>query len=320
MLRGDPREWLAPPAGSAVTIGVYDGVHRGHQEVIGRLRERAAVRGVASGLITFDRHPLRVVAPQRAPQLLTTLEQRLELLEGLGLELVAVLPFDERMRELGPEAFVSLVLDEGVDARLVLVGEDFRFGKHRAGDVDALAELGKAHGFEVEAVPLLEAGETPLSSTAIRQAVAAGRVEEAARVLGRCHEVRGEVVAGSGRGRELGFPTANLMPSPEVVVPGRGIYAGRVEVGRDEHLAAASVGVRPTFGEEERVVVEAYLLDFEGDLYGRQIDLRLCWRLRDEERFESVDELVAQMHRDVKAVREASHPPNPPPSSGGGRP
>lgn len=303
VLRGDAATWETPPEGSVVTIGVYDGVHRGHRRVLERVVARAEEIGARAVVLTFDPHPLALIAPQRAPRLLTTLEQRLELFGQLGLELAAVLTFDEGTRNLRPEAFVEQVLVRGLAARLVAVGEDFRFGRDRAGDVEILSELGERHGFAVEPVSLVEVGGEALSSTAIRRAIAAGDVAEAARALGRCPSLRGIVVRGDARGQELGFPTANLEVSPDVVIPARGIYAGWARAGEEEHPAAISVGVRPTFADGEAEVVEAYLLDFEADLYGRELDIGLCERLRDELRFDSVAKLVEQMHRDVEEVR-----------------
>jgi riboflavin kinase/FMN adenylyltransferase len=303
VLRGDPATWETPPEGSVLTIGVYDGVHRGHRRVLEGVVARAGEMGARAVVLTFDPHPLALIAPQRAPRLLTTLEQRLELFGQLGLELTAVLTFNDATRNLGPEAFVEQVLVGALAARLVVVGEDFRFGRDRAGDVEVLGELGERHGFAVEPVSLVEVGGEALSSTAIRRAIAAGDVEEAARALGRCPTLRGIVVPGDARGKELGFPTANLEVSPDGVIPARGIYAGRARVGEEDHPAAISVGVRPTFADGETEVVEAYLLDFEADLYGREVDIALCERLRDEQRFDSVEKLVEQMHRDVEEVR-----------------
>ncbi|MGH8935355.1 MAG: bifunctional riboflavin kinase/FAD synthetase [Acidimicrobiia bacterium] len=303
VLRGDPATWEAPPEGSVVTIGVYDGVHRGHHRVLARVVARAEEIGARAVVLTFNPHPLALIAPQRAPRLLTTIEQRLDLFGRLGLELAAVLTFDERTRNLGPEAFVEQVLVQGLAARVVAVGEDFRFGRDRAGDVEILAELGERYGFVVEPISLVEVGGEALSSTAIRRAIAAGDVEEAARGLGRCPTLRGIVMRGDARGQQLGFPTANLEVPLDVVIPARGIYAGWARIGEKEHPAAISVGVRPTFADGEAEVVEAYLLDFEADLYGRELDIGLCERLRDEQRFDSVEELVEQMHRDVEEVR-----------------
>lgn len=295
----DPATFVAPSAGTAVTIGAYDGVHRGHQFVIGHLRRMAADRGLHSAVLTFDRHPASVVRPQSAPKLLTDLEQKLEVLGSTGVDHTVVLHFDHARSQEEPEDFVHDVLAGALRARVVVVGEDFHFGRERRGNVELLREMGGSLGFEVAHVPLL-AG---ISSTAIRRLLAEGDVAGAAALLGRPHEVRGVVERGDQRGRELGYPTANVRVPGDILLPAPGIYAGWYGA---EQAAAISVGHRPTFHDgESPVVLEAYLLDFEGDLYGHRARVSFVSRLRDEQRFESVEELVAQMAADVDATRAA---------------
>jgi riboflavin kinase/FMN adenylyltransferase len=301
----DPADLPLAPGGAAVTIGAYDGVHLGHQAVLHRLRALAEALSLPTVVVTFDRHPASVVRPESAPRLLTDLDQRLELLGALGV----VLAFDEARAREEAEDFVADVLVGGLAARLVVVGEDFHFGRGRRGNVELLRRLGSTMGFEVEGLGL-QAGPGlagPVSSTAIRLALARGEVDVVARQLGRPHEVRGPVVAGDGRGRELGYPTANVAVHPEILLPAEGIYAGWfVLPGGDAHAAAVSVGRRPTFHQDAAApVLEAYLLDFEGDLYGEPTRVRFAARLREEQRFESAEALVAQMGADVEATRRA---------------
>ncbi len=291
--------------GSAVTIGAYDGVHLGHQAVLAELRRLARARGLTTAVVTFDRHPATVVRPESAPKLLTDLDQKLEALQATGdVDEVVVIPFDHARSQEEPEQFVQEVLVDRLAARLVVVGEDFHFGRARRGNVELLRSMG---GFDVVGLALVRAGASVVSSTAVRVAVAAGEVEQAAALLGRPFEVRGTVVAGDRRGRELGFPTANLSMPADILQPGVGIYAGWYErPDRSAHPAAISVGRRPMFVDGAVApIVEAHLLDFDGDLYGEHARVRFTARLRDEERFESVDALVAQMGRDVEDARGA---------------
>lgn len=305
VLRGDPRRWgPAPPGGSAVTIGVYDGVHRGHQAVLTDLAVRARAMGVDQrAVLTFDPHPLALVAPEKVPRLLTTIDHRLEILETLGVDLVGVLPF-EQVREMYAAQFIHQVLLGSLGAKLVVVGTNFRFGLDRAGDVMALQEEGARHGFEVDPVELLQGDGTAVSSSAIRVLLDEGDVEGAERALGRPYEVRGIVGPGDGRGQNIGFPTANLSFSEEIAAPARGVYAVRVILDCRTMAGVANIGVRPTFGGGD-LVVEVHLLDFDGDLYGQELVVRFVNRLRDEKRFEGIDELVAQIDRDVEAARES---------------
>ena len=305
-----------PPDGTVVTIGAFDGVHLGHQALLRLVRERAAERGLPTALVTFDRHPAQVVRPESAPKLLTGLAQKLELLEATGLvDHAVVLTFDETRRRESAEDFVSEVLEGCLRARLVVVGADFHFGKNRRGNVALLERMGAELGFDVVGLELVRAGDDVLgaitySSTLVRQRLAAGDVRGAAEILGRGHEVRGTVVEGDRRGRELGFPTANVAVPEEICLPAAGIYAGTFR-GTDgvERPAAISLGHRPTFYiDQAYLLLEAYLLDFSGDLYGQAASVGFVERIRAEQRFDSVEALVAAMQRDVEAARRLLEP------------
>jgi riboflavin kinase / FMN adenylyltransferase len=296
--------------GAVVTIGAYDGVHLGHQAVLRLVRELAGARGFEAALVTFDRHPAEVVRPESAPRLLTTLDQRLELLDATGdLDLCWVLTFDEARSKEAAEDFVREVLVDGIGARLVVVGADFHFGHRRGGNVPLLERMGAELGFEVLGLGLVavegDATAVPYSSTRIRELLAKGDVAEAARLLGRPHEVRGVVERGDQRGAEhLGMPTANLTVPERICLPADGVYAGTF-VAEDgvERPAAISVGTRPTFYDDGDVLVEAYVLDFDGDLYGQRVKVRFREWVRGQERFDSTEALVEQMNADVEATR-----------------
>jgi riboflavin kinase / FMN adenylyltransferase len=296
--------------GAVVTIGAYDGVHLGHQAVLRLVRELADARGFEAALVTFDRHPAEVVRPESAPRLLTTLDQRLELLDATGdLDLCWVLTFDEARSKEAAEDFVREVLVDGIGARLVVVGADFHFGHRRGGNVPLLERMGAELGFEVLGLGLVavegDPTAVPYSSTRIRELLAKGDVAEAARLLGRPHEVRGVVERGDQRGAEhLGMPTANLTVPERICLPADGVYAGTF-VAEDgvERPAAISVGTRPTFYEDGDVLVEAYVLDFDGDLYGQRVKVRFREWVRGQQRFDSTEALVEQMNADVEATR-----------------
>jgi riboflavin kinase/FMN adenylyltransferase len=300
----------ALPNGTVVTIGAYDGVHTGHRALIDEVRRMAATLGCATAVVTFDKHPAMVVRPDSAPRLLTDLEQKLELLDSTGIDYTVVVHFDEERSRESAEDFVEEVLVRALRARAVVVGHDFHFGHGRRGNVEMLTTLGREHGFDVHGYTLFNdpEGEAPVSSTRIRELLAAGQVAEAAELLGRPHEVRGVVQRGDGRGGpELGYPTANVGVPAEVQLPCDGIYAGWYErPDGSVHAAAISLGRRPTFYEHaDQSLLEAYLLDFDGDLYGERAKVRFVARLRGEERFDSVDALIAQMGADVEATRQA---------------
>jgi riboflavin kinase / FMN adenylyltransferase len=300
-----------PDAGTVVTIGAYDGVHLGHQAVISAVRSRAAAAGMESAVVTFDRHPAAVVRPESAPRLLTDLDQKLELLDATGIDRCLVITFDEARSKEKAEEFVQEVLVDCLDAKVVIVGEDFHFGHQRKGNVALLEEMGRDLGFAVEGLALVDAagqavGDAPkASSTAIRQALVAGDLDAANALLGRPHEVRGVVSHGDERGRELGFPTANVSVPGDILLPADGIYAGWYErPGGSVHPAAISLGRRPTFYEAAHAsLLEAHLLDFGNDLYGEHAKVRFVARLRGEVRFDAVEELVEQIHRDCDEAR-----------------
>jgi riboflavin kinase/FMN adenylyltransferase len=286
-----------------VTIGAYDGVHLGHRALLRDLSERAAAAGLSTVVVTFDRHPASVVRPESAPKQLTDLDQKIELLTDCGIDRTLVVPFDRQRADESAEEFVQEILVDQLAARLVVVGEDFHFGHGRKGNVALLTELGREAGFEVVGVALTGDEGDAVSSTRIRSLVAEGDVVGAAQLLSRPHEVRGPVVHGDGRGGpELGFPTANLQIGEDIALPADGIYAGYfTRADGTAHQAAISVGRRPTFYEPgtASVLVEAYLLGFDGDLYGEAGRVSFVRRLRGEERFDSVEALIEQMHADV---------------------
>jgi len=279
--------------GRSVAIGTFDGVHLGH---------RAVIAGSQS-VLTFDPHPVSVVAPQHTPKLLTTLEVKAELIAGLGVQELIVIPFDPALAAHSAEQFVDEVIVQRLGARRVAVGENFRFGHRAQGDARMLAADPR---FETVVRPLLEIDGEVVSSSHIRGLVLAGEVEHATRFLGAPFRLRGEVVHGDERGRELGFPTANLVPDEALACPGHGVYACIASGGTaGEGVAAAvSIGVRPTFATGRGELIEAYLIDFDDDLYGSTLELQFIARLRGERRFDTSESLIAQMHEDVARTRE----------------
>jgi riboflavin kinase / FMN adenylyltransferase len=307
--------WLSPAdvpgdwGASVVTIGEFDGVHRGHQRLVSRARQMAADLGLPIVVVTFDPHPGEVVRPGSHPALLCTARRRLQLLAGLGVDAVCVIPFTLEFSRLGPDEFVRTVLVDLLHAARVVVGENFRFGHKAAGDVPLLTELGEKYDFTVTGVPLLSENGVTVSSTGIRSLLADGLVAAAAEQLGRPHRVEGIVVRGYQRGRALGFPTANLEPPAHTAIPADGIYAGWLAsldaAGTETQRwpAAISVGTNPTFDGRERIV-EAHALDRDDlDLYGVHVAVDFVARLRATVRFDSVEALVRQMHIDIGDAR-----------------
>ena len=289
--------------GVVVALGNFDGVHVGHQAVLRRAVEEGRRRGMRVVAATFDPHPRSVLWPGKQPGLLTTLELRRETLVRYGVDEVCTIRFDKELSKKSPEEFVGEVLVGEVGAAVVVVGENFRFGHRAVGDVRALGELMKSHGGVAVGVGIRDGdGGAAISSTRIRELLSEGDVGGAGRLLGRPYVLRGEVVAGDGRGESIGFPTANVLPDPDLLVPARGVYAGVVSFGEQEHVACTNVGLAPTFGRGESRV-EAHLLDFGGDLYGRVVDVSFIERIRPEKRFSGVEELVEQIGRDVEAAR-----------------
>jgi riboflavin kinase/FMN adenylyltransferase len=300
------------PAGwgrCVVTVGVFDGVHRGHQRIVSRALEAARELRLPVVVVTFDPHPDEVIRPGTHPPFLCTARRRAQLLAGLGVDAVCVLPFTYEFSQLGPDDFVRAVLAEQLHAARVVVGENFRFGHKAAGDVALLQQLGEKYDFAADGVPLLVSGGVTISSSYIRQRLAAGDVTAAAEALGRPHRVEGVVVRGQQRGRALGFPTANLSTPPHTAIPADGVYAGWLSAlapdgsEAERWPAAISIGTNPTFADGERTV-EAYALDRDDlDLYGEHVAVDFAERLRATVKFDSVGELVSQMRRDVDRAR-----------------
>jgi riboflavin kinase / FMN adenylyltransferase len=300
---------------TVVTIGMYDGVHRGHQALIGEAVARARAMRRPALLLTFDPHPAEVIRPGSHPAILTSLDRKAELVAGLGVDAMCVLPFTQEFMRLPAETFTHSVLVEHLHAALVVVGQNFTYGHKAAGTVQTLTGEGRRFGFAVEGVPLKsvvgpdDGEDVTISSTYIRACVAAGDMESAAQALGRPHRVDGVVVVGDRRGRDLGFPTANVETPPFTAIPADGVYAGHLVL-RDprtgesgaRHAAAISVGSNPTF-QGSRRTVEAYLLDFDGDLYGEHVGVEFAHRLRPMTRFAGIDELLEAMTRDVEDTR-----------------
>jgi riboflavin kinase / FMN adenylyltransferase len=311
---------------TVVTIGMYDGVHRGHQALIGAAVARARAMRRPALLLTFDPHPAEVIRPGSHPAILTALDRKAELVAELGVDDMCVLPFTQEFMRLSPESFTHSVLVEHLHAAQVVVGQNFTYGHKAAGTVQSLAEEGRRFGFAVEGVPLAhvadatdgaDGADVTISSTYIRACVDAGDLESAARALGRPHRVDGVVVRGDRRGRQLGFPTANVETPPFTAIPGDGVYAGYLVLRGTESArfaAAISVGTNPTF-QGSRRTVEAYLLDYDGDLYGEHVGVEFAHRLRPMTTFAGVDELVEAMARDVEDTRRllggerSDHPP-----------
>jgi riboflavin kinase/FMN adenylyltransferase len=290
-----------------VAIGVFDGVHRGHRMLIERAAGHAAERGHLAVALTFHPHPVGVVRPERAPLLLTTVEERIRLLGEAGAQAVLVIPFTRAVAAVSPQEFVRTVLVDGLRASMAVVGADFHFGANRAGDVSELQQFGRQFGFDVDAVAVQSDGWARLSSSRARELLATGDVAGAAEILGRPHRVGGVVISGDRRGRALGFPTANLACPADLAVPADGIYAGRLaEAGGPAMPAAISIGSNPTFGGGVARRIEAYVIGRDDlDLYGRAATVEFVARLRDMERFATSEALVAQIHRDVVATERA---------------
>lgn len=296
--------------GAVVTVGTFDGVHRGHRAVVAEIARRARERGLGSLVVTFEPHPLEVVNPAAAPRLLTLPDEKRVLLEQTGVDRIAVVPFTKQLSQLEPDAFVRDILRQRFAMRELVLGFDHGFGRGRSGDVELLRRLGAADGFAVDVVePVLDGGHA-ISSTLIRTAVAHGNLEAAARWLGRPYAIRGVVERGAGRGRTIGIPTANLAaPDPRKLLPPDGVYAVRVTWGDQRYGGMMNQGSRPTFGLEARVL-EVHLFAFSGDLYGETITVEWVRRLRDVQAFPSREALVAQLGRDREAALESLRRPD----------
>jgi riboflavin kinase/FMN adenylyltransferase len=289
-------------AGAVVTVGTFDGVHRGHQAVLAEMIRSARANGLASALVTFDPHPLVVVNPSAAPKLLTLPEEKRELVQRAGIDRVVVLPFTTAIAQLDAEAFVRKLRAE-LEMRQLVMGYDHAFGRGRAGDVELVRRLGAAQGFAVVVVDAVREDGQPISSTLIRAAIAHGDLDAAAHWLGRRYAIQGRVIRGAGRGRTIGVPTLNLEPpDPRKLLPPDGVYAVEVEVAGGRYGGMMNQGPRPTFGEQARTL-EVHLFDFEGELYGEVVEIGWVRRLREVQAFPSRDALVAQLERDRQAAR-----------------
>lgn len=296
----------ATPSGwgrSVVTIGMYDGVHRGHQQIITAAVRRGKELSLPSVVVSFDPHPSEVVRPGSHPAILTSPARKADLIEQLGVDVLCVLPFTVDFSRLGPDEFVHLVLVEKLHVAAVVVGENFRFGRKAAGDVPLLVELGRRFGFTADGVGLLADDDVELSSTYVRACVAAGDMDRASRALGRPHRVEGVVIRGDGRGRQIGYPTANVELPAHTAIPADGVYAGALVRAGARLTAAISVGTNPTFSGEQRRV-EAFVLDFDADVYGEHVGVDFVHRLRPMLRFDTVEALVTEMAEDVRRTRE----------------
>ena len=298
-------------SGSTVAIGKFDGVHLGHRAIIGRLLETSRSSSTHAVVFTFANNPLGYLRPDICPLPLMSREQRLETLALEGVETCVMVEFDAEFSQISAEDFVERVLVGQLNAQHVIMGSDFRFGHRGLGDAELLNRLGDRFGFTVEVVEgVIDTHEGRVSSTQIREAILTGDVESASRMIGRSVAVRGEVVHGDARGRELGFPTANLGGRIEGLVPADGVYAGYALIDGTLRPAAISVGNNPTFTPDEQSRVEAFLLDFDGDLYGKAMEVRFTHRLRSTERFDSLEALVGQMQADVVRARALTATPS----------
>ena len=292
-----------PEQDTLLTVGVFDGVHRGHQHLINYLREGARQRNLLSGVVSFKHHPRQVLRPQNGLPHLTGLKERARLLKGLGIDFIVTLSFTPTLAQLTARQFVAL-LKQHLRMQGLVIGPDFALGRGREGNAASLVALGKEMAFTVDVVPSIVIDGEVASSTAVRAALAEGDMKRVSELLGRHFGVEGRVTTGSERGRVLGFPTANLAFQPHRALPPDGVYISRAYVDAEPHQSVTNIGQRPTFNAGERTV-EVYLLDFEGDLYGRELRIELIERLRDEMRFASAEELKAQIAKDVEQARAA---------------
>lgn len=303
---------------TVVTVGTFDGVHRGHQDVVSRLAVRARANGLASLLVSFDPHPLDVLNPELAPLQLTTREEKIAILDETSLDYLAIIPFTVEFAQRSAEEFVDEVLRARFRMAELLIGHDHSFGRGREGDLTLLRSLGAERGFSVDVVPpVVTSDGEAVSSTVVRRAIASGELDVARELLGRHYSARGRVVQGDSRGRGLGFPTLNLdLDAPRKLLPPDGVYAVEVVAPRGRFAGMMNLGGRPTFGDERRTL-EAHLFDADGDFYGQQVEVAFVARLRGTHRFPDADALVAQLHRDAEAARLALTPLGEPGSLNG---
>lgn len=286
----------------AITIGNFDGVHRGHQALFEKVRQWAQKLDGQSAVVTFDPHPIEVLSPQNAPAFITCHRLKMDLIAGCGIDATIVIPFNHIFSRMSAREFVEIVLVESIGAKAIVVGHDYRFGNSREGNIDFLRQLGEEHGFEVETVGGIRVNDAVVSSTAIRQMIAGGKIKDANKLLGRLFEVSGEVITGQKRGIRLGFPTANIR-MPSMASPPTGVYVIEAEVEGKRYGGAANLGYNPTFGNTE-LSLEAHLFDFNGDIYGKTITIKFIDRLREEIRFPGPAELIAQIGKDVASAKK----------------
>ncbi len=286
---------------SILTLGNFDGLHRGHQELIRMVIGRAKETGGVSMVVTFRPHPLKILCPEKCPPLISIYEEKIRLFEELGIDVLVKIPFTLAFAQMAPDAFVREVLCGMLGAREIFVGANYRFGRERMGTVKTLQDLGRECGFVVREIEQISLGGEVISSTKIRQLLKNGEVEHASRLLGRHYVITGVVVRGDGRGRMLGFPTANIAPKHEII-PAYGVYAVRVFVRERFYPSIANIGVRPTFGKEA-LSIEVYLFDFDEDLYGEEISVYFLEKIRDEKKFSCIEDLVGQIRRDTECAR-----------------
>ena len=286
----------------AITIGNFDGVHKGHQALFQRVKQWAEELKGESAVVTFHPHPLEVLFPEKTPSFITSHQQKLDLIASCGIDATIVIPFDHELSQMSAREFVEIVLVDKIGAKAIVVGHDYRFGHGREGDIAFLKQLGEQYGFKVETVTGIKVNSTVVSSTTIRQMIASGKIKEANKLLGRCFEVSGTVIPGRKRGVGLGFPTANIR-MPAIMSPRTGVYVVEAEVDGKTYGGAANLGYNPTFGDTD-LSLEAHLFDFDQDIYGKLITIRFIDRLRDELRFSGPDELAAQIGKDVAAAKK----------------
>lgn len=287
---------------SIITLGNFDGLHLGHQELIRMVMARARETGAASMVVTFRPHPLKILCPEKCPPLISIYEEKIKLIGDLGVDVLVKIPFTLEFAGMPPETFVRDILCRRLGAREIFVGANYRFGRARQGTVQTLHELGQDCGFVVREVEQIALGGEVISSTKIRHLLRDGEVAHASRLLGRDYAITGVVIRGDGRGRTLGFPTANVAPKHEIV-PAHGVYAVRLLVRDRFYAGIANIGVRPTFGKE-KLSIEAFLFDFDEDLYGEEISVFFLERIREEQKFSGVEALISQIHQDIERARE----------------
>ncbi|OGL40106.1 MAG: riboflavin biosynthesis protein RibF [Candidatus Schekmanbacteria bacterium RIFCSPHIGHO2_02_FULL_38_11] len=302
IIRGFPEkeERLKTPI---IALGNFDGVHLGHQEILKRVVEKARRKGGTGIVVTFEPHPLKILSPGKCPPLIISFREKAELLEQAGIDILACLHFDREFAGLNPSEFVDKIIVEGIGAKEVFVGYDFAFGKGREGDTNTLKKLGKKFGFDVNVVEPIRVANKTVSSTLIRNLIREGNVREASIYLGRYYSVRGRIIGGDKRGRKLGFPTANIHPHHELI-PKEGVYIGEVHLHDNKNYKSLiNIGTRPTFGEHE-LNIEAFIFDFDKDIYGEFLKVSFLERIRDEVRFETSELLISQMTEDLKKAKK----------------